>query len=245
MGLTNPISQNFEREVASLQKQMESLSLPPQANLIDWFNINVSNVEYDSDNNITISESAVLSLIQEGDSIRIYQGGGYKYFYAYNINRSTGTLELVAGQDYTFDNTAFTQFAVSDKKRPSGFPSFFTYDSDIDPYSGASSTVSDTFSAKFIIDFPFVTVFDISILVTFNNSSNNGFSFDHPVGNGTSVPQPLQGFQSPAKVNISTGSVDLVFDAPFGDFSIARVYNTAAATTSFSESLTYTYYLDL
>lgn len=92
----------------------------------DWSNYETSQVSYASATRVNTNGFNATETISPGDRIRIQQGGSTKYFFATYI--TTTFINITAGAEYTFTSDSITEFAVSDKVAPSGFPLKFTYD---------------------------------------------------------------------------------------------------------------------
>lgn len=103
---------------------------------------------YASDSTITVPSGAA-SLYQNGDRIRLKQGGGYKY---YVLTAVADTLLTVAvNTDYTVANAAITDVYYSHQANPIGYPHWFNCVPTTSASGSMTFSIDSNLKAKFCV----------------------------------------------------------------------------------------------
>jgi hypothetical protein len=122
----SPVDNSFIDKVKDMDKNINNLQRTRQPYVGEWYEFNPTLFAYVSDNVVSMDQSLVDNrTFQIGDKIRIFQDGAYKFFNIVDINSSN--ISLLGGSDYTFDNSAFTTFALSRSDDAYGFPPLFNF----------------------------------------------------------------------------------------------------------------------
>lgn len=121
----NPINNEFVLVINDLKNRIGAIEKTRQQYIGDWYEFNISDITYVSDNVIQFATDYLVSVFfSVGDKIKITQTTT-KYFYIVGFDVPNNRIYLEAGDVYLFDNTAFTSFAKSNVVSPVGFPGFF------------------------------------------------------------------------------------------------------------------------
>lgn len=146
-------------------------------------NVDIASPEtwtYASSTSFTISGDKT-SKYQQGDKIRLKQGGDYKYFYIVSVGVSAGTttVDVTGGSDYSLANSSITSQYFSRAVLPIGFPKYFNYTNSFGSQAGTftGSNVYSVFSMQ-------GRVTHISVSFTGNQtvSNSNYITFQLPRG---------------------------------------------------------------
>jgi len=195
----NPVDTSLADKLKDLEARIDATQKTRQPYLGDWYEFNTSLFTYVSDNIVDVDDSIVLlDVFQIGDKVRVTQDGGYKYFYIIKLTTSTNQITLNGGDDYTFDNSAFSTFGISKVTSPSGFPLEINFTPDVafTGGTGISTTVRD---AVYSMQGNLVY---LSYWVTCTYSTKpNGINIDLPFAQGTTYNiQGINGHDSTASV---------------------------------------------
>lgn len=116
----NPINNVIPDAINDLDRRLRDLENTRQPNLIDWYELNPSQVSFISATEIGINGLNPADFFAIGDRIHMVQLGIDIYGFISKINASSINIET--GVNYTFTSDVISLFEFSDKPYPSGFP---------------------------------------------------------------------------------------------------------------------------
>lgn len=129
---------------------LQSLSIADQ-----WIEVDFSYFSYTSTKELAVSTIEADVVFQVGDKVWIQQSGTDKYFFV--INRTSTSITLFGGTDYTIANASIDKFAFSRLPKPVGHPNLFNYtpvpyDQDFNAYSSNTSKGIITMVGNLVVD---------------------------------------------------------------------------------------------
>lgn len=125
----NPANNTFAELIKDMFRRVRKLENTTQPAFSDWLSFNPSEFTYSSNNNATVSEE-ISNQLSIGDTVRIFQGGAYKYFYL--SAKPTSTSIRFSGGLQTFTNASFTDIGFGRKNNPTGHPVIIEFDPNLD-----------------------------------------------------------------------------------------------------------------
>ncbi len=140
-----PTDTRMVDKISTTDKRLENLENTNQQIWGDWYTFNPSLFSYNASNIVQVDTSLIVEdFFQIGDKIHLVQGSGDEYFYIAKVDTGNNRITLNAGSDYTYGNTAITEFETSRAVNPQGFPSSFAYTVSWTQVGGAGFTVDSS-----------------------------------------------------------------------------------------------------